>query len=70
MVLYVEDNRDSLLEIHKDAPNIAAPYVESDKNYSFSEFDPVADYLIKGYEKGTENSYAADLNEKYPLLGR
>lgn len=70
MVLYVDENRDSLIEIHKDAPKIVAPYVEPAKSNRFYDYDPVANYLIKGYEEGPEDSYAADLNEMFPLLGR
>lgn len=70
MQLYVEENKDSLIEIHKDAPNIAAPCVELDESNGFYHYDPVANYLIKGYEKGPNDSYAADLNERFPLLGR
>ena len=70
MLLYVEENRETLIEIPKDAPNIAAPCIEPAKNNRFYDYDPVANYLIEGYEKGPEDSYAADLNEMFPLLGR
>lgn len=70
MILYINENRDSLIEISKDAPKIYAPCIVSEKNKGFYDYDPRANYLIKGYEKGPENSYAADLNEKFPLLGK
>ncbi len=70
MILYINENRDSLIEIPKDAPKIYVPCIASEKNKGFYDYAPLANYLINGYEKGPENSYAADLNKKFPLLGR
>ena len=70
MLYYVNENRDSQKEVHKDAPKITAPYVESGKSNRFYEYDPAANYIIKGYEEGPRVSYAAELIKKFPLMGR
>lgn len=68
-MLFTRKNPEPMVEFYKEAPNVGAPYVTSDKKKAipFYKNDAKMSQIVEGYSEGPKNSYAKELIDKYPL---
>ena len=68
-MLITRKNPEPMVEVYKEAPNVGAPFVVSDKKkpIPFYKNDSEMNQVVEGYSQGPKNSYAKELAEKYPL---
>lgn len=68
-MLITKKSSEPMVEVYKEAPDVGAPFVVSDKKnpIPFYKNDSVMNSVVGEYTQGPENSYAKELMKKYPL---